>query len=159
MLYQPGLALPWRSGRDPQKRCCAGGVHFQSEFLLFKYAQTKKEIDQEIIDVGKRTVIDLGINGLHPELIKYVGRMKYRSSYGQNLLQHSKEVAKLCAIMSSELGIDPKSAKRAGLLHDIGRLGTMTQDWLLAQDSDWHREKLGNEFKINFNSQQIYINK
>ena len=90
--------------------------------------KTKKEIDQEIIDVGKRTVIDLGINGLHPELIKYVGRMKYRSSYGQNLLQHSKEVAKLCAIMSSEMGIDPKSAKRAGLLHDIGKVPSIEKD-------------------------------
>ena len=90
--------------------------------------KTKKEIDQEIIDVGKRTVIDLGINGLHPELIKYVGRMKYRSSYGQNLLQHSKEVAKLCAIMSSEMGIDPKSAKRAGLLHDIGKVPSTEKD-------------------------------
>lgn len=90
--------------------------------------KTKKEIDQEIIEVGKRTVIDLGINGLHPELIKYVGRMKYRSSYGQNLLQHSKEVAKLCAIMASEMGIDAKSAKRAGLLHDIGKVPSIEKD-------------------------------
>ena len=90
--------------------------------------KTKKEIDQEIIEVGKRTVIDLGINGLHPELIKYVGRMKYRSSYGQNLLQHSKEVAKLCAIMASEMGIDPKMAKRAGLLHDIGKVPSVEKD-------------------------------
>ena len=90
--------------------------------------KTKKEIDQEIIEVGKRTVIDLGINGLHPELIKYVGRMKYRSSYGQNLLQHSKEVAKLCAIMASEMGIDPKMAKRAGLLHDMGKVPSIEKD-------------------------------
>jgi ribonuclease Y len=90
--------------------------------------KTKKEIDQEIIEVGKRTVIDLGINGLHPELIKYVGRMKYRSSYGQNLLQHSKEVAKLCAIMASEMGIDAKMAKRAGLLHDIGKVPSVEKD-------------------------------
>ncbi len=85
-------------------------------------AKTRKEINQEIIEVGKRTVIDLGIHGLHPELIKVVGRMKYRSSYGQNLLQHSREVANLCAVMAAELGINPKVAKRAGLLHDIGKV-------------------------------------
>ena len=85
-------------------------------------AKTKKSLTEEIIETGKRTCIDLGIHGLHPELIKMVGRMKYRSSYGQNLLQHSREVANLCATMASELGLNAKAAKRAGLLHDIGKV-------------------------------------
>lgn len=85
-------------------------------------AKTKKQIDEEIIEVGKRTAIDLGIHGLHPELTRMVGKMKYRSSYGQNLLQHSREVANLCAIMATELGLNAKLARRAGLLHDIGKV-------------------------------------
>ncbi|HBH05498.1 MAG TPA: ribonuclease Y [Flavobacteriales bacterium] len=84
--------------------------------------KTTKNIDHEIIEVGKRTAIDLGIHNLHPELIRMIGRMKYRSSYGQNLLQHSREVANLCAVMASELGLNAKQAKRAGLLHDIGKV-------------------------------------
>ena len=84
--------------------------------------KTRKQIENEIIEVGKRTVIDLGIHGLHSELVRIVGRMKYRSSYGQNLLQHSREVAKLCGVMASELGLNAKLAKRAGLLHDIGKV-------------------------------------
>ena len=85
-------------------------------------AKTKKEVDQEIMEVGKRTVIDLGIHNMHNELIRLVGRMKYRSSYGQNLLNHSIEVANLSATMAAELGLNPKKAKRAGLLHDIGKI-------------------------------------
>ncbi len=84
--------------------------------------KTKKLVEEEIIETGKRTCIDLGIHGLHPELIRMVGKMKYRSSYGQNLLQHSREVANLCAVMAAELGLNPKIAKRAGLLHDIGKV-------------------------------------
>ena len=85
-------------------------------------AKVKKQVDEEILETGKRTAIDLGIHGLHPELVRLVGKMKYRSSYGQNLLQHSRETANLCAVMASELGLNPKKAKRAGLLHDIGKV-------------------------------------
>ena len=85
-------------------------------------AKVRKRVEEEIIETGKRTAIDLGIHGLHPELIRMVGRMKYRSSYGQNLLQHSRETANLCAVMASELGLNPKKARRAGLLHDIGKV-------------------------------------
>jgi ribonuclease Y len=84
--------------------------------------KTQKQIEEEIVEIGKRTSIDLGIHGLHPEIIRLIGKMKYRSSYGQNLLQHSREVANLCAIMATELGLNAKLAKRAGLLHDIGKV-------------------------------------
>ena len=85
-------------------------------------AKVKKQVEEEIIETGKRTTIDLGVHGLHPELVRLIGKMKYRSSYGQNLLQHSRETANLCAVMASELGLNPKKAKRAGLLHDIGKV-------------------------------------
>ena len=84
--------------------------------------KVRKQVEEEIIETGKRTVIDLGIHGLHPELIRLIGKMKYRSSYGQNLLQHARETANLCSVMASELGLNPKKAKRAGLLHDIGKV-------------------------------------
>ncbi len=84
--------------------------------------KVKKQVEEEVIETGKRTTIDLGVHGLHPELIKLIGKMKYRSSYGQNLLQHARETANLCAVMASELGLNTKSAKRAGLLHDIGKV-------------------------------------
>lgn len=118
------------SGFDPVKRETArlalhqlvtdGRIHpARIEEVVGK---TKKRLEEEIIEIGKRTAIDLGIHGLHPELTRMVGRMKYRSSYGQNLLQHSREVANMCSIMAAELGLDPKKAKRAGLLHDIGKV-------------------------------------
>ena len=105
--------------------------------------KTTKQIEEEIVEIGKRTVIDLGIHGLHPELVKCVGRMKYRSSYGQNLLQHSREVAKLCGVMAAELGLNPKLAKRAGLLHDIGKVPqveTETPHALLGMEWAHHDE-------------------
>ena len=85
-------------------------------------SKVKKQLDSEVVETGKRTAIDLGIHGLHPELVRIIGKMKYRSSYGQNLLQHARETANLCAVMAAELGLNPKKAKRAGLLHDIGKV-------------------------------------
>ena len=85
-------------------------------------SKVTKQIEEEIVEIGKRTTIDLGIHGLHPELVRLIGKMKYRSSYGQNLLQHARETANLCAVMASELGLNPKKARRAGLLHDIGKV-------------------------------------
>ena len=118
------------SGFDPVRReiarlalhqlVAAGRIHpARIEEVV---AKVRKQIEEEIIETGKRTAIDLGIHGLHPELIRLVGKMKYRSSYGQNLLQHSRETANLCAVMASELGLNPKKARRAGLLHDIGKV-------------------------------------
>jgi len=105
--------------------------------------ETKKQIDQDVIETGKRATIDLGIHGMHHELVRMVGKMKYRSSYGQNLLQHSKEVANLCATMAAELGLNPKLAKRAGLLHDIGKVPDSEPELPHAM----HGMKLAEKFK------------
>ena len=117
------------SGFDPIRReVCRLALHLVADGRIHParieevVAKVKKQLDNEIIETGKRTAIDLGIHGLHPELVRIVGKMKYRSSYGQNLLQHARETANLCAVMASELGLNPKKAKRAGLLHDIGKV-------------------------------------
>jgi ribonuclease Y len=118
------------SGYDPIRREIArlslqrlvtdGRIHpARIEEVVVK---TKKQLEEHILEIGERTIIDLGIQGMHQELVRYIGRMRFRSSYGQNLLQHSREVANLCATMASELGLNPKLAKRAGLLHDIGKV-------------------------------------
>lgn len=112
--------------------------------------KTRRQIENEIIEVGKRTIIELGIHGLHPELVKVVGRMKYRSSYGQNLLQHSREVAKLCGVMASELGLNAKLAKRAGLLHDIGKVPE--------EESEKPHALLGMEWAERFGEKQEVCN-
>lgn len=112
--------------------------------------KTKKQIEDHIIEVGKRTVMDLGINGLHPELVKIVGRMKYRSSYGQNLLQHSREVAKLASTLAAELGLNTKLAKRAGLLHDIGKVPE--------EESELPHALLGMEWAKKFGEKEVVCN-
>lgn len=112
--------------------------------------KTRKDIDNEVIEIGERTVIDLGIHGLHPELIKMVGRMRFRSSYGQNLLQHSREVAKLCATMAAEMGLNVKLAKRAGLLHDIGKVNQ--------EESDMPHALLGMEMAKKYKEHPEVIN-
>lgn len=113
-------------------------------------AKTSKDINNEIIEIGERTVIDLGIHGLHPELIRLVGRMRFRSSYGQNLLQHSREVANLCATMASELGLNPKIAKRAGLLHDIGKV--------VPEESELPHALLGMELAKKYKEKPVVLN-
>ncbi len=113
-------------------------------------AKTSKDINNEIMEIGERTVIDLGIHGLHPELIKLVGRMRFRSSYGQNLLQHSREVANLCATMASELGLNPKIAKRAGLLHDIGKV--------VPEESELPHALLGMELAKKYKEKPVVLN-
>jgi ribonuclease Y len=112
--------------------------------------KTRKEIDEEIREIGEKTCIDMGIHGLHPDIIKLVGRMRYRSSYGQNLLQHSREVAKFCSIMAAELGLDPKKAKRAGLLHDMGKVSE--------EDHETPHALLGARIGENYNEDPEVIN-
>ena len=112
--------------------------------------KTKNELDEEIREIGEKTCIDMGIHGLHPDIIKLVGRMRYRSSYGQNLLQHSREVAKFCSIMATELGIDPKKAKRAGLLHDMGKVSE--------EDHETPHALLGARIAENYNEDAEVVN-
>jgi len=106
-------------------------------------AKVTKQVEDEIIETGKRTTIDLGVHGLHPELIRLIGKMKYRSSYGQNLLQHARETANLCAVMASELGLNPKKARRAGLLHDIGKVADNEEELAHAELGGKVCEKYG----------------
>jgi ribonuclease Y len=113
-------------------------------------AKTQQQIEEEIIEIGKKTIIDLGIHGLHPELVKVVGRMKYRSSYGQNLLQHSREVANIAGILASELGLNPKIAKRAGLLHDIGKVPE--------EESELPHAILGMQYAEKYGENQTVVN-
>ena len=113
-------------------------------------AKTQQQIEEEIIEIGKKTIIDLGIHGLHPELVKMVGRMKYRSSYGQNLLQHSREVANIAGILASELGLNPKIAKRAGLLHDIGKVPE--------EESEHPHAILGMQWAEKYGENQTVVN-
>ena len=112
--------------------------------------KVKKQVEDEVVETGKRTVIDLGVHGLHPELIRMIGKMKYRSSYGQNLLQHARETANLCAVMASELGLNPKKAKRAGLLHDIGKA--------VDHEMEGSHIQLGAELCRKYRESQIVIN-
>ena len=112
--------------------------------------KVKKQVEDEVVETGKRTVIDLGVHGLHPELIRMIGKMKYRSSYGQNLLQHARETANLCAVMASELGLNPKKAKRAGLLHDIGKS--------VDHDMEGSHIQLGAELCRKFKESALVIN-
>ncbi len=113
-------------------------------------AKVKKQLDNEIIETGKRTAIDLGMHGLHPELIRIIGKMKYRSSYGQNLLQHARETANLCSVMAAELGLNPKKAKRAGLLHDIGKVPD--------EESELPHALLGAKMAEKFNEKPDIVN-
>ncbi|HEX3078981.1 MAG TPA: HDIG domain-containing protein, partial [Puia sp.] len=112
--------------------------------------KTRKQLEEHIVEIGERTVVELGIHGMHPELIRMIGRMRFRSSYGQNLLHHSKEVANLCSIMAAELGLNPKLAKRAGLLHDIGKVPE--------EESELSHALLGMKLAEKYNEHPAIIN-